>query len=223
VSGFARTLVAPYDVDTVLQGLTERIAAVLGLVGSGVTLMRDGRLQFANAMNPASVALEQVQHDHQRGPCLDAISSGEIVAIVDLHEQSERWPEYVSVADEHRVSSVAGIPLTLASESIGALNLYNGPPRDWSTEDLVAARVFADMATGYLVNASKLVQQTQLNEQLQRALEQRLVIEQAKGITANAHSTSLAAAFDRMRRHARNHNTSIQAVAHAIVNVGLRV
>ncbi|MET0915623.1 MAG: GAF and ANTAR domain-containing protein [Jiangellaceae bacterium] len=223
LSGFAKTLLVPYDVDAVLEELTEHVTAVLGLVGSGVTLVRDGQLQFANAVNDAVVELEQAQHEYQRGPCLDAIRESEIVAIVDLRQQRERWPEYVAVADQHGVCSVAGIPLTLANRAVGALNLYAARPRDWSAKDLLAARVLADMATGYLVNASKLDQQRQLNEQLQRALEHRLVIEQAKGITAHAHNATVDVAFAMIRRHARNHNTSIQTIAEAIVTAGLRV
>jgi GAF domain-containing protein len=223
LSKFAPTLIAPYDVDAVLQGLTDNTTAALDLVGSGVTLMQDGRVQFANAVNAAAIELEQAQHDYQRGPCLDAIHTGEIVAIVNLHEHRERWPEYVAIAAERGVRSVAGIPLTLASETIGALNLYSAAARDWSTEDLLAARAFADMATAYLVNASKLDQQRQLNDQLQHALDARVIIEQAKGITANAHNTTVVAAFDLIRRHARTYNTSIRTVAEAIVNAGLRV
>jgi GAF domain-containing protein len=223
LSGFARTLTGPYDLDVVLGELTEHVTTVLGLAGSGVSLMQDGRLHFANAVNPAAVDLEQAQHDYGRGPCLDAIHTGEIVAIADIEQRSGGWPEYVQVARRHGVHSVAGIPLTLVHDTIGALNLYSREHREWSIEDLLTARVFADMATGYLVNASKLDQQRQLNGQLQKALDHRLVIEQAKGVTANAHNTTVVVAFDLIRRHARNHNTGIQAVAEAIVNAGLRV
>lgn len=223
LSRFARALIEPYDVDVALNELTSHITDMLGLAGSGVSLMRDGRLHFENAINATSADLEQVQHDYERGPCLDAIRTGEVVAIADLDRYSQRWPEYCEVARRHNVRSVAGIPLSLVGETIGALNLYSAEPREWSMNDLLAARVFADMATGYLVNASKLDQQRQLNGQLQRALDQRLVIEQAKGITAHDHDTSVEAAFALIRRHARNNNASIQTVAEAIVKAGLRV
>ena len=223
LSGFARTLVSPYEVEDVLAGLTENATAVFGLVGCGVSLLQDGRLNFANGVHPAAVALEEAQHEYGRGPCLEATHTGEVVAITDLSEYAEQWPEYVAIATRHGVHSVAGIPLSLATETIGALNLYSAQPRDWSPDDLRAARALADMATAYLVNASKLAQQSQLNQQLQQALEKRLVIEQAKGITAQAHHASVEAAFGLIRRHARNHNISIQTVAEAIVNAGLRV
>jgi AmiR/NasT family two-component response regulator len=81
----------------------------------------------------------------------------------------------------------------------------------------------ADMATNYLVNASQLRQQDQLNEQLQTALESRVIIEQAKGIVANDHSTTVDQAFNLIRTHARNHNVTVKSVAAAIVGLGMRV
>ncbi len=43
------------------------------------------------------------------------------------------------------------------------------------------AAVLADVATSYVVNASKLCQLEQLSEHRQQALESRIIIEQAKG------------------------------------------
>ena len=85
------------------------------------------------------------------------------------------------------------------------------------------AGVLADVATSYVVNASMLRQQEQLSEQLQHALESRVVIEQAKGITAQQHSVTVDHAYQLMRRHARNNNASLRIVAEAIVGVGLHV
>jgi AmiR/NasT family two-component response regulator len=54
-------------------------------------------------------------------------------------------------------------------------------------------------------------------------LESRVVIEQAKGITAQQKSVSIDQAYQRMRGHARSNNTSLRMVAEAIVAVGLQV
>jgi AmiR/NasT family two-component response regulator len=83
--------------------------------------------------------------------------------------------------------------------------------------------VLANVATSYVVNASKLRQQEQLSQQLQEALESRVVIEQAKGITSQQHSVTVEQAFQLMRSHARNNNASLRIVAEAIVAVGLQV
>ena len=74
-----------------------------------------------------------------------------------------------------------------------------------------------------MVNASKLRQQEQLVEQLQQALESRVIIEQAKGITAQQNSVSIDQAYQLMRGHARNNNASLRGVAEAIVAGGLQV
>jgi len=72
-------------------------------------------------------------------------------------------------------------------------------------------------------DAARLRQQQELSGQLQEALESRIVIEQAKGITAQRHGVTIDQAYRRIRTHARNNNASLRTVAEAIVEVGLKV
>ena len=223
LSTFARALPSGYEVEVVLADLTQSVTQVLGLGGAGVTLAESGRLRLATAMGEVFEELERVQEDNQRGPCRDAFESGVVVSCSDVRVEDARWPEYAEAARRLGVAAVAGVPMRLADQVVGAMNIYDAQPREWSEEDLAAASVLADVATSYLVNASKLHQQQQLNEQLTTALESRAVIEQAKGITAGDAGVSVQEAYHRIRRHARNHNTSLRAVAEAVVNLGLRV
>jgi GAF domain-containing protein len=223
LSRFAVVLPARYDLETALSELTESVTAVLGLCGSGVTMAEEGRLRFVTAVSEASGELERSQERHQSGPCRDAYLTGEVVRVTDVREESARWPEFSATASRLAVAGVAGIPMRLADQIIGALNLYSPEPREWSDGDIAVAAVLADVATSYVVNASKLRQQEQLSEQLQEALESRVVIEQAKGITAYKHAVSVDQAYQLMRRHARNNNASLRVVAEAIVAVGLQV
>jgi len=167
--------------------------------------------------------LERIQEEQQAGPCRDAYDTGEAVRVSDVRQESARWPEFSETAARVGVAGVAGIPMRLADQIIGALNLYSSQPRDWSDEDIAVAGVLADVATSYVVNASKLRQQEQLSEQLQHALESRVIIEQAKGITAQQNSVTVDQAYRLMRGHARNNNASLRTVAEAIVAVGLTV
>ena len=223
MSRFAVVLPARYDLEAALCELTESVTEVLGLCGSGVTMAEDGRLRFVTAVSKASGELERNQEQHQAGPCRDAYETGTVVRVPDVRLESARWPEFSAAADRLGVAGVAGIPMRLADEIIGALNLYSPEPREWSDQDIAVAGVLADVATSYVVNASKLRQQEQLSEQLQAALESRVVIEQAKGITAYKHAISVDQAYQLMRRHARGNNASLRVVAEAIVAVGLQV
>lgn len=55
------------------------------------------------------------------------------------------------------------------------------------------------------------------NEQLQRALDSRIVIEQAKGVLAERYRMSVDDAFEILRRSARNHRLRLHALAAAVV------
>jgi len=225
LSRFAVVLPARYDLEEALSELTESVTAVLGLCGSWVTMADGGQLHLLTAVSEASAGLER---DHAQlhpfaCPCRDAYSTGEVVPVTDVREESTRWPEFSASATRLSLAGVAAVPMRLADQVIGALNLYSPEPREWSDRDIAAAGVLAAVATSYVVNASKLRQQEQLSEQLQEALESRVVIEQAKGITSQQNSVTMDEAYQRMRAHARNNNARMRAVAEAIVAVGLQV
>jgi GAF domain-containing protein len=223
LSRFAAALPAPYDVERVLPEFTQNVTAILGLSGSGVIAVKDGRLSFVTASGAPYEALERAQEQYQRGPCQQAIDTGKPVAVTDVRQEQHRWPEYAETARRFGVAGVAGVPMRVGDIVFGALNIYGHTARDWSTEDLDVAAVLASVATGYIVNASKVEQLQQVNEQLQQALSSRVLIEQAKGITAEHHGVPVGEAFLRMRVYARSNNAALRAVAESIIHDGLRV
>ena len=54
-------------------------------------------------------------------------------------------------------------------------------------------------------------------EQLQAALNSRVVIEQAKGVLAERDQVGMEGAFAALRKHARDHNLKLADVALAVV------
>ncbi|MDN5780225.1 MAG: GAF and ANTAR domain-containing protein [Humibacillus sp.] len=223
LSEFARTILGPYDLTSMLEDLAEAATDVLRLVGCGVSLITDDRITYAATVPGRLAALERAQERAQAGPCVQACRSGKIVAVADLGLRSQDWGVYCAAGAEAGVLAVAGIPMTLGETRVGALNLYADSLREWSSDDLAIAQVLADMATGYLINASEANKQQQLNGQLQHALDSRVIIEQAKGMVAATHGVTVQAAFGLIRAHARSHNASLRLVAEAIVHLGLRI
>ena len=222
VSEFARTLARGSAISKVLNDLTERITAVLGVAGAGVSILESAGLRFAAASDECSVGLERAQEAGQAGPGVDACRTGKIVAVAGLPGTSRGWSAYQQAARDAGIVAVASVPMRHDGESIGTVDLYSASRRDWSADDLRAAGILADMATGYLVQAWELDRQCRVNQQLREALDSRIVIEQAKGVLAAERRISVDEAFEVLRRHARSHAVSLRSVAEAVVGLGLR-
>lgn len=223
LSAFARTLAQGYEITDVLYDLTERVVEVIPVPAAGVSLLEGGTLRHAISVNDIAAGIEAAQEHAQQGPCVDACRANETVTVPDLRADSGRWPEMGRAALAAGVIAVAGIPFSDGRQTLGALNLYDTQPRQWSNADLERARVLADMATSYVVNASQLQKERRTNAHLREALENTKVIEQAKGIIAAHHGSSVTQAFNRLRTHARSHNATIRGVADAVVNLDLRL
>ena len=218
---FARTLTRGYDISDVLHDLVDHVTAVLGVNCAGVSLVENGGLRFVTANQESATALERTQEKAQQGPCVDVLATEHAVAVARLADYAAQWPAYVQRAAEVGIVAVASVPLTNA-RPIGALDLYFDHEHEWSEDEITAARIFADIATGYVLGASELQRERRTVEQLQQALDSRIVIEQAKGILSAEKKITLDEAFVRLRRHANNHNATLRSVAEAVVHLGLR-
>ena len=219
----AATMSRPYEMPEMLYELSESAVSILDADGAGVSVAgSDGRLMFVTATNARGVAIETVQETHQAGPCVQAFTSGEVVTITDLSDL-DRWPAYRHCATVHGLVAVAGIPLGSGGDRIGSLNVYDSRPRNWSGTDLTTAQILADIATTYIVRADQLFQARRLSEQLQHALDSRIVIEQAKGMLARDHGITPDDAFDLLRIHARANNVPLREVAAAIVELAVQL
>lgn len=168
------------------------------------------------------IGIERAQERQQQGPCVEAFRSGEVQAVSRI-DQLDNWPDYKETAAEFGFISVVGLPLAVAGRRVGSLNVYDTRERDWSDHDLRAARVLADMATTYILRAGELAEARELSDQLQHALQSRIVIEQAKGMLARDHDVSVDRAFELLRKMSRERSTPLRTVADAVVSLGLRL
>jgi GAF domain-containing protein len=222
VSGFARTLACSLAVGEVLNDLAQQVTAVAGVAGAGVSVLESGQLRFMAASDERCAALGRAKEAGQAGPGVDACRTGKIVTVADLSGISRGWGAYQGAAQEAGIVAVASVPMRRDGESIGAVGLYSTTQQDWPAAELGAAVILANMATGYLVHARELDRQSRLIGQLSRALDSRIMIEQAKGVLAAERQIPVDEAFEVLRRHARSHSASLHSVAEAVVNLGLR-
>ena len=214
-----------YEVGEVLDQLTTDATEILRMDGAAVSLADpDGAVRCVTATDEAVSRCEEWQETHQQGPSHDAFRDCDDVVVENLDEVSR--PEGGQCPDVARgagVTFIAAFALRTPSRALGALTLYDSGPEVFSTEDRGAARVMADLATLYISNDRKLTETRDVAEQLQHALDSRIVIEQAKGIIAARHGVDMPRAFGMLRRRSRDTNTEIHKVAEAVVTGKLQL
>jgi GAF domain-containing protein len=195
----------------------------LDIAGSGVALVDGGHLTGAAASSEAVADVARVEEKHQEGPCVETFRSGRVTLVDDLGRERDRWPHVVAQAVDGGLGAVAAVPLGGDGPPVGVLALYHHTPRPWAEDEIRAARLLADVATGYVANAAELDRQRRTADQLQHALDSRVIIEQAKGMVAAQRGVSVDEAFKRLRKHANDHNATLRSTAEAVVNVGLQL
>ena len=79
-------------------------------------------------------------------------------------------------------------------------------------------QALADIATITILQHHASLEAQVLNDQLTQALQSRIVIEQAKGVLAEAAHLGMGDAFERLRGYARSHNLRLTEVAQAVVD-----
>lgn len=214
----------PGSTPELLAHLLVRLTEALELRGAGVAVLTAQGLRSVAASADVE-AMERLQERTKVGPGADAASTRQIVMVADVahDEPADGWPGHRESAQEAGVGAVAGLPMLVGPTSVGAVTLYAGEHRTWSVVQLRIGCLFADLVSTQLAQAWAADRDRRTTEQLQRAFDTRLVIEQAKGIIAATDGVSIDAAFTRLRRHARSHQAPIHDVARAVVELGLRV
>jgi GAF domain-containing protein len=215
----ADTLVADFDVVELLTVLTDGCVDVLDIGAAGLMLAApEGDLRVMASSSDATRVLELFELQSQEGPCLDCYRTGQPVVNQDLATVNGRWPRFAAEALAAGFHSVHALPMRLRGTVIGALNLFHIEPGEMRQADVAAAQAMADVATiGVLQHRAALEAQV-LNEQLNHALNSRIVIEQAKGIIAERESLNMEQAFSTLRNHARYHNLRLVDVAGDVID-----
>ena len=89
------------------------------------------------------------------------------------------------------------------------MNLFGWRAGPLPEPDLALGQALADVATIGILQERAIRRGEVLNEQLQSALNSRVIIEQAKGALAQYGGLAPAVAFERLRHYARSHNLKL--------------
>ena len=217
--GLADTLVDDYDVIEVLDRLVGYSVSLLAAEAAGIMLVDPhGKLRVVASTNEQSDWMELLQVQADQGPCVDCVRNGEPVTVTDLKAAAARWPRFIAIlAGRGPYHSVHALPLRLRGQAIGGMNLFHTRPGPLPEADLRLGQALADVATIGILQERAIRRGEVVTEQLQTALNTRVIIEQAKGVLAQSGDLTMQAAFDRLRGHARGHNLLLGDVARRVV------
>jgi GAF domain-containing protein len=212
------TLVTDFDVIEVLTLLSSRCVKILGASAAGILLAdSSGQLRVIGASSEQIEILELFQIQNDDGPCLECFRTGRVVLNGDVRTGSG-WPGFAAESISAGFQSVCAVPLRLNALTLGCLNLFIAEPAPLSPQDVALAQALADVASIAIIQ-DRATRDAALREgHLQRALDSRIAIEQAKGMIAERNNVSMDEAFARMRAFARNSNRGLTEVAEALVS-----
>jgi transcriptional regulator with GAF, ATPase, and Fis domain len=214
----ADTLVEEFDVVDLLRTLTEVCVELLDVDAAGLMLAdENGVLRVMASSDDQVELLELFELQQNEGPCPESFRSGVPVVNVDLAQ----WPEFAATAAASGYASAHAVPLRLRGQVIGALNLFRTSAEPLTDQDLALSRALSEIATIGVLHERRHREQQVLAEQLQHALNSRILIEQAKGMLAERAGLSTAEAFAAMRSYARGTGLGLSVVAQGVVDGSL--
>jgi GAF domain-containing protein len=185
--------------------------------GAGLMLAdAEQQLRSVAASDERFGHLEDLQVQHQQGPCIDAFELKQLVGVEDL-EQDGRWPAFCAAAVERNVRAVLASPLPYNQEAVGVVAVISEQSRPWSAEAELALLAFTDLAALFIASMMQGEQQSVLAGQLRSALDSRQIIEQAKGVLIGQQGISARAAYEQLRAQARSERRKLTILCREVV------
>jgi len=179
---------------------------------AGLILLVDGRLLPQATTDQPPHDLDLFQRDLGLGPCIAAAQEQSVVRLDDTRSDV-RWPAFADRAAACGVASMLCVPLWVDASRLGTLSLYSDQPTAFSEYDLQLASLYATHAALALADAQR-------TEKLHKAVRNRDVIGQAKGILMERFRLTPDGAFRRLSLASQAANLKLLTVAEHLVNTG---
>jgi GAF domain-containing protein len=211
------TLVADFDIIDLLHTLIDACIDLLDADAGGLLLSDSGgNLQLMASSVEDIDVVEVVQTSAEAGPCWDSFQSGQAVSVPDIELVGDRWPDFRRTALQQGYRAVHATPMRLRGHVVGTMNLFRTGVGALPARDASLAQALTDVATIAILQERGHRDLQDMGAQLQRALESRIVVEQAKGLLAHSLTVTMDEAFAILRDHARSTGQNLHTVATAV-------
>ncbi|WP_216848444.1 MULTISPECIES: GAF and ANTAR domain-containing protein [unclassified Rathayibacter] len=211
------SLVDDYDIVDFAQTLVDSSATLFDSVSAGLVLASpEGTLEVLASTDEDTRLIELLQLETD-GPCVECYETGRSVIVPDALAVADRWADFRTRSSDLGVRAAHCVPMRSRGTTIGSLNLFQAAAGTLDPDDVAVVQAFADVATIGILHQRALRESTITQEQLQRALDSRVLIEQAKGIIAYSQRTTVDRAFEILRARSRSTSTPITTLARQII------
>jgi len=203
--------------------LFEIDAAAISLIFPGVNSATLG------SSDAAARVYDELQFTMGEGPCLDSVATRGPILVADLADTNKvRWPAYGPAMLDYKIRSVFAIPVVLAGEFVGALDLFRAQPGELPDDELAGAVVAAELAGAPLLDLMGSDLQAAVNDPGSSAWAEfnalsRTEVSQATGMLVAQLGVEPTDALVRLRAHAYATNRSATDVARDILDRRLRL
>jgi GAF domain-containing protein len=215
-------LLGDHDVTDLLYRIVRDSARFTGCDAAGLLVRTpSGALELLSATSHAAVELELYQAQVEEGPCVDLLSTGEVIEEVGADALRARWPAVGPAIVQAGFSAVHAYPLRWRDGVLGGLNLFSRHSSGHDGEQAATARSFADMAALVLVQPERL-EQGAVADRLARALEGRVAVEQAKGVLAHQLDVDMETAYTTLVDRAAQDGDALSVAARNVVQAAYR-
>jgi GAF domain-containing protein len=215
----ADTLVDDFDTVDFLHNLVARIAEMADADAVVLSLSdQRGGLRIAATSPGTSMLGELLDLVPLTDPTNECFATGRAVVDAHLEAFTTDWPEFAALTDAAGFVAVHAFPMRLRDEAVGVVTLLSRQPAGFAELEARIVQALADIATISILQERSLSKAEALAEQLQAALDSRIVIEQAKGVLAQTQGISVDDAFTLMRERARSTRSRLIDVATVIVS-----
>jgi hypothetical protein len=219
--------VAVSNASSALAAADQLCAACVELLdvdGASISLMYDGSTRGTfGSSGEMSRQLDELQFTFGEGPCLDAVRDGAPVLVADFDDPAEaRWPAFSGALVAAGVRAVFALPVAVAHDHVGALDLFRRSSGPLSAEDLAGGVLAAELAALPLLDLMTADVDWDGDAQTEDGWDQlasleRVEVYQATGMIIGALGVGPAEALVRLRAHAFAHGMTASEVAWAVV------
>lgn len=215
----ADSLKTGHDVVDTMDYLVETATTYTSATEAGIVLAdTSGILHVVASTSERLADIEEEQLGTHQGPCWDTFRTGVLVEVPNISDTEGRWPAFAAAAEARGFQAAHAVPLRLRNQLLGSLNLFSPTQGPFTDTDAALAQALADVATIGVIQQNTIQHSHTIAEQLQSALDTRIVIEQAKGFLAERHDLPIDTAFTVLRTYARRTGKRLHDVATQVIN-----